>query len=45
MFDEVFFVSQIAKIFARFFKKEQFTDSAVALNETKRDFLNCNKTL
>ena len=32
--------------FSRFFKKsEQFTDSAVGLNITKRDFLNCNKTL
>ena len=34
------------KCFSRFFKKtEQFTDSAVGLNTTKRDFSNCNKTL
>ena len=28
-----------------FSKKEQFADSAVALNKTKRDFLNWNKTV
>ena len=34
------------KRFSRFFKKrEQFTHSTVGLNTTKRDFLNCNKTL
>ena len=31
--------------FFRFFKREQFTDSAVALNKAKRDLFNCNKTL
>ena len=32
------------KCFSRFFKKrEQFTNSAVGLNKTKRNFLNCNK--
>ena len=37
---------KLQKCFSRFFKKrEQFTDAAVGLNTTKRDFLNCNKTL
>ena len=40
MVDEVFFVSEIAKSLSRFFKKrEQFTDSAVASNKTKKDFV------
>ena len=39
MSDEFFFVSQIAKmLFYIFQKREQFTDSALGLNETKRDF-------
>ena len=34
-----FFVSRIQKCFSRFFKKrEEFTDSAVTLNNTKREY-------
>ena len=40
MFDEVFCKSLCKKGVSRFFKKEeQFTDSAVVLNRTKRDVL------
>ena len=45
MFDEVFLKVNLQKCYFRFFKREQFTDSAVAINKTKKDFFNCNKTL
>ena len=47
MFDEVFFlVSQITGVFLDFSREEmQFADFAMVLNTTKREFLNCNKTL
>ena len=41
-----FLYVKLQTCFSRFFKKrEQFMDSSVALSKTKRDFLNCNKTL
>ena len=39
MLDEVFLYAKLQKCFFRFFKREQFTDSALALNKTKRVFL------
>ena len=39
MFDEVFFVSQIAKLFLQIFPENGVVYSAVALNKTKRFFL------
>ena len=40
-----FLVSQVTKVFFYIFQEKQFTDSAVGLNETKKEILNCDKTL
>ena len=45
-FDKVFLQITLQKCVSRFFKKkEQFTDSAMTLNKTKRDVLTGNNTL
>ena len=47
VFDEVFFCKSNCKnVLSRFFKeRDQFTDSAVAFNKTKKDFFKLQREL